>query len=92
MLKGSFICYKHDNTGDLFLVIEGMHAIELPGRTVTLGVGEAFVVPKGVEHVRSRGTRCIGSLSNRLGLRIRATRTRLHRGNLFEAPSAPIGI
>lgn len=49
-LKGPFIWHKHDETDDFFLVLEGTLEIELRDRTVTLGPGELFVVPKGVEH------------------------------------------
>ena len=49
-LKGAFIWHKHDDTDDFFLVLEGTLDIELRDRTVTLGPGEVFVVPKGVEH------------------------------------------
>ncbi len=49
-LKGEFIWHKHDDTDDFFLVLKGVLDIELRDRTVTLGPGEVFVVPKGVEH------------------------------------------
>lgn len=49
-LEGPFVWHKHDDTDDLFLVIEGQLDIELRGRTVTLGPGELYVVPRGVEH------------------------------------------
>jgi mannose-6-phosphate isomerase-like protein (cupin superfamily) len=49
-LKGPFIWHKHDETDDFFLVLRGTLDIELRDRTVTLGPGELFVVPKGVEH------------------------------------------
>lgn len=49
-LKGPFVWHKHDDTDDFFLVIKGILDIELRDRTVTLGPGEVFVVPKGVEH------------------------------------------
>ncbi len=49
-LTGEFIWHKHDDTDDFFLVLEGVLDIELRDRTVTLGPGELFVVPKGVEH------------------------------------------
>lgn len=48
--KGAFVRHKHDDTDDFFLVLEGRLAIELRDRTVRLGPGELFVVPKGVEH------------------------------------------
>ncbi len=49
-LKGPFIWHKHDDSDDFFLVLKGKLDIELRDRTVTLGPGEVFVVPKGVEH------------------------------------------
>lgn len=49
-VDGEFVWHKHDDTDDFFLVLEGELDIELKDRTVTLGPGELFVVPKGVEH------------------------------------------
>ncbi|MEO0911550.1 MAG: cupin domain-containing protein [Pseudomonadota bacterium] len=48
--KGAFPWHAHADTDDLFLVIRGEVDIEMRDRTVTLGPGELFVVPKGVEH------------------------------------------
>jgi mannose-6-phosphate isomerase-like protein (cupin superfamily) len=48
--KGEFIWHKHDETDDFFLVLKGRLTIELRDRSVSLGPGEIFVVPKGVEH------------------------------------------
>ena len=49
-LKGPFIWHKHDDTDDFFLVLRGNLEIELRDRTVRIGPGELFIVPKGVEH------------------------------------------
>jgi mannose-6-phosphate isomerase-like protein (cupin superfamily) len=49
-LRGEFVWHKHDETDDFFLVLKGRLDIELRDRTVTLGPGEMYVVPKGVEH------------------------------------------
>jgi mannose-6-phosphate isomerase-like protein (cupin superfamily) len=49
-VKGEFVWHKHDETDDFFLVLEGRITIRLRDRDVTLGPGELFVVPKGVEH------------------------------------------
>jgi mannose-6-phosphate isomerase-like protein (cupin superfamily) len=49
-VEGEFVWHKHDDTDDLFLVLDGVLDIELRDRTVTLGAGELFVVPKGIEH------------------------------------------
>jgi mannose-6-phosphate isomerase-like protein (cupin superfamily) len=49
-VQGEFVWHKHDDTDDLFLVLKGVLDIQLRDRLVTLGPGEMFVVPKGVEH------------------------------------------
>ncbi len=49
-VKGEFIWHKHDETDDFFLVLEGRITIRMRKGNVTLGPGEMFVVPKGVEH------------------------------------------
>ena len=49
-VKGEFVWHKHDDTDDFFLVLKGVLDIELPDRTITLGPGQMYVVPKGVEH------------------------------------------
>jgi mannose-6-phosphate isomerase-like protein (cupin superfamily) len=49
-VKGEFVWHKHDDTDDLFLVLKGQVTIRMRDRNVTLGPGELFVVPKGVEH------------------------------------------
>jgi mannose-6-phosphate isomerase-like protein (cupin superfamily) len=47
---GAFVWHDHPETDEAFLVVQGSMGIELEGRTVTLGEGELFVVPKGVRH------------------------------------------
>jgi mannose-6-phosphate isomerase-like protein (cupin superfamily) len=49
-VEGEFVWHSHPDTDDFFLVIDGELDIELRDRTVTLGPGELFVVPTGVEH------------------------------------------
>jgi mannose-6-phosphate isomerase-like protein (cupin superfamily) len=48
--KGEFVWHKHDDTDDFFFVLQGTLDIELRDRVVTLGPGEMFIVPRGVEH------------------------------------------
>ena len=48
--EGEFVWHKHDDTDDFFLVLKGRLDIQLRDRTVTLGPGQLYVVPKGVEH------------------------------------------
>jgi mannose-6-phosphate isomerase-like protein (cupin superfamily) len=49
-VKGDFVWHTHDDTDELFLVVEGSLTIQLRDRDVTLGPGQLFVVPRGVEH------------------------------------------
>lgn len=49
-LLGEFIWHAHPESDELFLVVAGSLNLELRDRTVELGEGDVFVVPKGVEH------------------------------------------
>ena len=49
-IKGEFVWHSHPDTDDFFLVIAGRLTIQLRDRSVELGPGELFVVPRGVEH------------------------------------------
>jgi mannose-6-phosphate isomerase-like protein (cupin superfamily) len=49
-LEGEFVWHSHDDTDELFLVLDGNLIIELPDGDVRLGPGQLFVVPRGVEH------------------------------------------
>ena len=48
--QGEFVWHKHDETDDFFLVLRGELTIELRDGSVTLGPGQLYIVPKGVEH------------------------------------------
>jgi mannose-6-phosphate isomerase-like protein (cupin superfamily) len=49
-VQGEFVWHKHDATDDFFLILKGQLDIQMRDRTVTLGPGEMFIVPRGVEH------------------------------------------
>ena len=49
-VEGEFVWHSHDDTDDFFLVLAGELDIELRDRTVTIGPGELFIVPRQVEH------------------------------------------
>ncbi len=49
-VKGEFNWHSHPDTDDFFLVLKGKLTIRLRDGDVTLGPGELYVVPKGVEH------------------------------------------
>ena len=49
-IQGEFVWHSHDETDEVFIVIDGEMSIELRDGRVELKAGEMFVVPKGVEH------------------------------------------
>lgn len=49
-LKGEFVWHTHDDTDELFLVVDGELTIQLRDGDVRLKPGQLFVVPKGIEH------------------------------------------
>ena len=49
-VKGEFVWHTHDDTDELFLVVDGELTIQLRDGNVTLRPGQLFVVPRGVEH------------------------------------------
>ncbi len=49
-IKGEFVWHSHTDTDEMFLVTKGQIRIQLRDGDVSLGPGELFVVPRGVEH------------------------------------------
>ena len=49
-IEGEFVWHSHQDTDELFLVLAGELTIQLRDRSVTLGPGQLYVVPRGVEH------------------------------------------
>lgn len=49
-LEGEFIWHRHEQTDELFLVLDGTLRIQLRDGEVRLSAGELCVVPRGVEH------------------------------------------
>ena len=49
-LEGDFVWHDHADTDEAFIVLEGELRIDFRDGAVTIGPGEMYVVPKGVEH------------------------------------------
>lgn len=49
-LQGDFIWHAHAETDEAFLVLDGQLRLDFRDGSVTLGRGELYVVPRGVEH------------------------------------------
>ena len=57
-VQGSLAWHSHENEDELFYVLKGRLRIEMEDRTVEIGEGEMFVVPKGVRHNPVAGEEC----------------------------------
>jgi mannose-6-phosphate isomerase-like protein (cupin superfamily) len=49
-VQGEFHWHQHDDTDDFFLVLSGRIRIRMHEGDVSLGPGDLFVVPKGLQH------------------------------------------
>lgn len=49
-LQGEFVWHSHPDTDELFFVISGRLTIQMRDGDVTVGPGQLYVVPRGVEH------------------------------------------
>ncbi|THK36875.1 cupin domain-containing protein [Ensifer sp. MPMI2T] len=49
-IEGDFVWHDHPETDEAFIVLDGTLRIDFRGGSVTVGPGEMYVVPKGVEH------------------------------------------
>ena len=47
---GELVWHKHDETDELFLILEGEFDMDFRDRTVTVKAGELLIVPRGTEH------------------------------------------
>lgn len=49
-IKDEFVWHQHDDTDEVFVVLDGDMVIEFEDGRVCIRAGEMFVVPKGVRH------------------------------------------
>ena len=50
-IKGEFVWHHHEDEDEFFMVLKGHLVLKLPDRDVILDEGDAFVVPRGMEHM-----------------------------------------
>ncbi len=48
--KGPFTWHHHEEEDELFYVVKGSFVMEMRDTNLTIGEGEFFIVPRGVEH------------------------------------------
>jgi mannose-6-phosphate isomerase-like protein (cupin superfamily) len=56
--QGEFVWHSHDDTDEVFIVLDGEMSIAFRDGSVDLESGEMFVVPKGAEHKPSAEKEC----------------------------------
>ena len=57
-VQGEFVWHDHPDTDEVFIVLDGTLEIAFRDGRVTLGAGEMFVVPRGVEHKPMAAREC----------------------------------
>ena len=57
-IKGEFITHNHEDTDEVFIVIEGSMKIQFEDRVIELKSGEMVVVNKGEKHRPYAETEC----------------------------------
>ena len=48
--EGEWVWHQHDETDELFIILEGEFDMDFRDRTITVGPGELLIVPRGTEH------------------------------------------
>ena len=57
-IRGEFVWHKHDETDEVFIVLDGEMSIAFRNGIVRIGKGEMVVVPKGIEHMPVAENEC----------------------------------
>ena len=50
VVQGEYHWHKHEDDDEFFYVVQGEFLIDLEDRSVKLGPGQGFVIPKGIMH------------------------------------------
>jgi mannose-6-phosphate isomerase-like protein (cupin superfamily) len=56
--QGDFVWHQHDETDEVFLVLNGAMRVDFRDECIDLRQGEMIVVPRGVEHKPFADTEC----------------------------------
>ena len=48
--EGEWVWHRHEETDELFIILEGRFDMDFRSGTLTVGPGELLIVPRGVEH------------------------------------------
>jgi mannose-6-phosphate isomerase-like protein (cupin superfamily) len=65
--QGEFVWHDHSDTDEVFIVLAGSMTIHFRDGAVSVGAGEMFVIPRGVEHKTSARAECRAMLVEKAG-------------------------
>lgn len=51
--QGDFVWHKHDDTNEMFMVIDGSFTMKLRDGDILIEQGEFIIIPQGIEHCPS---------------------------------------
>ena len=51
--QGDFVWHKHDDTDEMFMVIDGSFTMKLRDGDILIKQGEFIIIPQGIEHCPS---------------------------------------
>lgn len=68
-LAGEFVWHTHDDTDELFLVLDGEMEIAFRDGAVRVKAGELYVVPRGREHITRAAAQCSALIIEPRGVR-----------------------
>jgi mannose-6-phosphate isomerase-like protein (cupin superfamily) len=57
-IQGEFVWHRHEETDEVFIVVDGEMIIEFRDGSVNIKTGEMFVIPLGVEHKPCSSKEC----------------------------------
>jgi mannose-6-phosphate isomerase-like protein (cupin superfamily) len=78
---GEFLWHRHDDTDEVFIVIDGAMTIHFREGDVHVQAGELIMVPRGVEHKTSANAECHALIIEKAGT--------VNTGNTVGALTAP---
>ncbi len=65
--QGEFVWHEHQDTDEVFMVLDGEMTIHFRDGDVPMKKGEMFVIPRGLEHKTSARTECRAMLVETIG-------------------------
>lgn len=82
--QGDFVWYKHDDTDEMFLVIDGSFTMKLRDGEISIDQDEFIIIPKGVEHCPSAANEVQVMLFEKAGT--------LNTGNIIDKGKTAINM